>query len=81
MLTVINSFNLNFNCHYHLFSFNCHLACQLPNTFHFLNQQLTPSTSPLQLGLHFFNFLGFQLLLGLNTFTLLRLPITPILTL
>ena len=66
MLTVINSFNLNFNCHYHLFSFNCHLACQLPNTFHFLNQQLTPSTSPLQLGFTLFNFLGFQLPLGLT---------------
>ena len=51
---VINSFNLNFNCHYHLFSFNCHLASQLPNTFHFLNP--TTNTFHNSLVIRFYTF-------------------------
>ena len=42
------------------------MAVEWQCVFYFLNQQLTPSTSPLQLGFTLFNFLGFQLLLGLT---------------
>ena len=68
-------FNLNFNCHYHLFNINCHLVVNYLTPFHFLSKQLTPSTASFQLGLTLLNFLGFQLPLGLTLLTLLRLPL------
>ena len=58
-----------------LLTINCHLVVNYLTPFHFLSKQLTPSTSSIQLGLTFLNFLGFQLPLGLTLLTLLRLPL------
>ena len=61
-------FNLNFNCHYHLFTIKLPFSCQLPNTLPLLKQTINTFHSSIQLVLTLFKLLRLPITIRFNTF-------------